>query len=93
MKAPLLLNLIEGGKTPLITLEEAKQLGFKIILYPVSALLAAAKAVLEVFRHLREKGTTIGVLDRLMSFEEFESVVGLDRFFRLADELKVTEAT
>jgi len=93
VKAPLLLNLVEGGKTPLITLEEAKQLGFKIILYPVSALLATAKAVLEVFRHLRERGTTADILDRLMSFEEFESVVGLDKFYKLADELKVTEPT
>jgi len=93
VKAPLLLNLVEGGKTPLITLEEAKQLGFKIILYPVSALLATAKAVLEVFRHLRERGTTVDILDRLMSFKEFESVVGLDKFFKLADELKVTEPT
>jgi len=91
VKAPLLLNLVEGGKTPLITLEEAKQLGFKIILYPVSALLAATKAVLEVFRHLRERGTTADILDRLMSFKEFESVVGLDKFYKLADELKVTE--
>jgi len=91
VKAPLLLNLVEGGKTPLITLEEAKQLGFKIILYPVSALLATTKAVLEVFRHLRERGTTADILDRLMSFKEFESVVGLDKFLKLADELKVTE--
>lgn len=75
----LFANMIEGGKTPFLTAQELEQLGYKIVVYPLSALFSAAKAVLETFRILREQGTTLGA-PTLLSFHEFEEVIGVARF-------------
>lgn len=75
----LFANMIEGGKTPFLTAQELEQLGYKIVVYPLSALFSAAKAVLEALRTLRERGTTVGA-PTLLSFHEFEQVIGVGRF-------------
>lgn len=75
----LFANMIEGGKTPFLAAGELEQLGYKIVVYPLSALFSAAKAILETFRTLRERGTTTGA-PALLSFHEFEEVIGVSRF-------------
>jgi len=80
VKAPLVLNLIEGGRTPLVSVKEAEELGFKIVIFPVTALYAAAKAMLETLSLLREKGTALAYLDRLVTFPEFAKIVNTEKF-------------
>ena len=55
---PLLYNFVETGKSPLIPVAELEQLGFKIVIFPVSALLTVCRAVVEVMRQLKQRGTT-----------------------------------
>jgi methylisocitrate lyase len=74
--APLFANMIEGGKTPLLSSAELQALGFKMVVYPLSALFAAAQAILETYRTLFETKTTASRQASLMSFHEFEEVVG-----------------
>lgn len=83
--APLFANMVEGGKTPLLTYEELQELGYKMVVFPVSALLAATKAIEEVYAELFTKKTTAGVVDRLTKFHDFEEIVGVP-------ELRAAEA-
>ncbi len=74
--APLFANMIEGGKTPLLSSAELQALGFKMVVYPLSALFAAARAILDTYRVLFETKTTKSRAGMLMDFHEFEEVVG-----------------
>jgi methylisocitrate lyase len=71
-------NMIEGGRTPLYTPAELHELGYDLIVTPLSGLFAATKALREAYGALRAEGTLRERLDRLVSFSEFESVVDLD---------------
>ena len=64
LEPPYVANMLEGGVTPLLTREELASLGFRIAVFPLSGLFAAARAMKEVFAHLKEKGTTSDIVDR-----------------------------
>jgi methylisocitrate lyase len=81
--APLFANMIEGGKTPLLTSEELRELGYKMVVYPLSALFSAAKAVEETFRALFEAKTTASRRDAMVSFSEFEQFIGVPQWQEL----------
>jgi methylisocitrate lyase len=84
LPGPLVANMIERGVTPHLTRAELEQLGFRLIVCPLSGLFAASKAVLDVLTELRDAETTAGAYDRLMPFEEFGALVDLEA--RYADE-------
>ena len=75
---PLLYNFVETGKSPLIPVSELEQLGFKIVIFPVSALLTVCRAVGDVMSELKKRGTTAHLLDRMVSIEECFNIVGLN---------------
>lgn len=76
---PLACNLIEGGKTPLLPLEELKELGFFSVGYVLSALFASTYAVRGIFRHIRAAGTSQGFNDMVQFGEFFEFIGGNKR--------------
>ena len=76
-QVPLLFNWAEGGKTPPMPLERLKELGYRLIIFPISALLVAAKAVREVMAQIRKDGTPINAARDFMSFKEFNTLAGL----------------
>ncbi len=80
---PLVANMLEGGVTPLLTKEELGALGIQLVLWPLTALYASAKAMDEMFRLLKTAGTTRAALDRLISFQQFHDVIGLDAHYAL----------
>ena len=75
---PLLYNFVETGKSPLIPAPELENLGFKIVIFPVSALLTVCRVVGDVMRDLKELGTTAHLLDNMLSVEECFNTVGLN---------------
>ena len=85
---PLVANMIERGVTPLMGPEELKELGFQLIVWPLGPLYASAKALQEVYTTLRAHGTTQAILDRLISFNEFHNVVGLEEKYALDSRYK-----
>jgi methylisocitrate lyase len=87
--APLFANMIEGGKTPLLTWQELQDLGYKMVVFPLSALLAAAKAIAAVYDELHREKTTAGVRHRLMDFHEFEELIGVPELRALEDRYGV----
>jgi methylisocitrate lyase len=81
-------NMIEGVRTPLLSPAELHDLGFDLIVTPLSALFAATRAVREAFALLRSAGTLRGQTDRLVSFEDFEAVVDLSGHRRLEERYR-----
>jgi len=88
---PLLFNWAEGGKTPPMPYEKLKELGFKIIIFPISALLAATKAIREVLAEIKARGTPIGVMNKLVPFNEFNDLIGLPEIRKLEQLYKTKE--
>lgn len=74
--APLMFNWAEGGKTPPMSLERLRALGFRLIIFPISTLLAAARAVSTVLAQIRATGTPAQALDQLIPFDEFLAFIG-----------------
>lgn len=83
---PLLFNWLEGGKTPPLELERLKELGFRVILFPVSTLLEATRSIREMLNRIRAHGSPGAVVeDRLLLFEEFTDIIGLPRMQELEE--------
>ncbi|MEB3846990.1 MAG: methylisocitrate lyase [Desulfurococcales archaeon] len=73
---PLLANMTEFGKTPYLTVEQFKQAGFKIVIFPVTTFRYAMGAVREALRVLKEEGTQKPLLDKMMTRWEFYELIG-----------------
>lgn len=75
---PLLFNWAEGGKTPPTGLDRIRELGYRIVIYPLSALLAATAGVRDVMDRIKRDGSPISAVRDLPGFSEFTSLVGLE---------------
>jgi methylisocitrate lyase len=82
-------NMIEGGRTPLRTPAELHDLGFDLIVSPLTGLLAAAQQMQRAYATLAEKGTLRDDLDLVLSFDDFAPLVDLDQHY--ATEAKYAE--
>jgi carboxyvinyl-carboxyphosphonate phosphorylmutase len=74
---PLLFNWAEGGKTPPISLGRLTELGYRIVIFPISTLLAATAAMRGILREIAQAGTPAAVMGELPSFGEFTDFIGL----------------
>jgi 2-methylisocitrate lyase-like PEP mutase family enzyme len=74
---PLLFNWAEGGRTPPVSLARLSELGFRIVIFPIGALLSAATAVRSFLATLRRDGTPGGVLSDLPGIDDFVNTLGL----------------
>lgn len=77
-EGPHMANMIPGGLTPILSASELADIGYRIIAYPTINTYAVAKITAEVFEHLLSKGSFEGLEARLMDFERFNRLVGLD---------------
>jgi methylisocitrate lyase len=76
---PLFANMIEGGKTPSLSSRELEELGFKIVVFPLSGLFAATQAMEACFQYLKNHGTTAG-FENALSFKEFEELIDVPEY-------------
>jgi 2-methylisocitrate lyase-like PEP mutase family enzyme len=74
---PLLFNWAEGGKTPPVTLARLTELGYRIVIFPISTLLAATAAMRAILREIAVSGTPAAALADLPTFGEFVDFIGL----------------
>lgn len=72
----LLANMTEFGRSPYLPAGRLAELGYKLVIFPVTALRAAVKAAEDVLRAVREQGTQVGVLDRLQTRQELYERIG-----------------
>jgi methylisocitrate lyase len=84
---PVLANLTEFGLTRFFTLDELREAGVSIALYPLSASRAAARAAEGVYASIRTEGTQRSVVDRMQTRDELYEVLDYLRFERALDEL------
>ena len=75
--APLVANIIEGGKTPLLDVGELSQIGYQIIFYNLGSLYTVTRALMDYFGYVIRHGTSRGFAGPMVSFEEFNSLIGL----------------
>lgn len=76
LNVPVLANLTEFGKTPLLTLDELRGAGIAMALYPLSASRAAAAAARDVYAAIRRHGTQRSVIDKMQTRAELYDVLG-----------------
>ena len=83
IKAPLVANMIEGGATPISSAQALHKMGFRIILYPLSVLFANTYATMSILQELKKTGTTLKSKQNVVSFDQFNELVELQKFRRL----------
>ena len=86
LDVPLLYNYVETGKSPLLPAAELERLGFKIVIFPASALLSVVQAVRQLLTELKEKGTTAHLVENMTSLRDCFEAVGLSDM--LADDAR-----
>ncbi len=75
-----LANMLEGGRTPMPTVPEMEEMGYNIAIYCTGPVYAAAKAVRSYMETLKHDGTTKGIWENLLTFEEFNGFIGLPSY-------------
>ncbi len=70
-------NMVEGGKTPILSNQELKDIGFKMVIYANAPLKAAVKGTKELLLHLHGNGTTAGCEHLMISMKERNDITGL----------------
>lgn len=75
--APIPANLIPGGHTPLLSTQELQEMGYCMVAYPTASTYVVAKATMDYFTQLAATGTLKGMEDKMLNFDQFNTLVGL----------------
>ena len=76
---PSLVNIVDGGATPVLTAAELKDIGYRMAIYPASGFLASAAALRTVYRHIERTGSSAGLEVPLYDFQAFSKLLGFER--------------
>jgi methylisocitrate lyase len=76
--APNMANMVPGGRSPALSAAELEQLGFACVAHPTALSYVIARAARDLLHDLRETGSTLVAESRMMRFEEFNRLIGLD---------------
>ncbi|MGL1834724.1 isocitrate lyase/PEP mutase family protein [Rhodocyclaceae bacterium SMB388] len=76
---PLIANIVEGGRTPVLSRAVLEELGYRIAIFPASGFLAAGAALRSTFRTILDEGSTAGHEEALYPFNEFSKLMGFER--------------
>ncbi len=86
IEAPLMVNLVEGGFSPIINREILEELGFAIAISPVTALLSTAALLESVYRHLHEHGTSNGLPHEIMPIGDMHNLMGFGEIWEFDEK-------
>jgi len=87
VEVPVLANLTEFGATPLYSVDELRQVGVHMVLYPLSAFRAMNLAALNVYKEIRAKGTQRDVVAAMQTRDQLYEYLGYHAFEQKLDEL------
>ncbi|GGG18998.1 2-methylisocitrate lyase [Lysinibacillus alkalisoli] len=93
IQVPLLANMTEFGKTPYYTADEFKEMGYAMVIYPVTSLRVAAKAYERVFTMIRDKGTQADAVEDMQTRSELYEAIAYDDFESLDTNIAKTVLT
>ena len=83
---PLVANMVEGGRTPILSRAELERLRFKLAIFPASGFLAMGAALRSVYGEIRDSGSTKGWDGELYDFGEFSRLMGFERVWAFERE-------
>ena len=89
---PLLFNWAEGGKTPPISLDRLRELGYRIVIFPLSTLLAATGAMRRILLQIAQAGTPAAAIREFPTFTEFVDFIGLPQVHQAEQRYAVKPA-
>src|SRR5687768_12042265 len=75
---PLIANMVEGGRTPILDAAGLQSIGYRIAIFPALGFLAAGAAMEAVYSRLKERGSSANIDVPLYSFQKFGSMMGFD---------------
>lgn len=78
---PLVANMVEGGRTPILTRGQLEELGFSLAIFPASGFLAAAAALRDIYGTIAAQGSTAGAEGRLYPFDAFSRLMGFEEIW------------
>ena len=78
---PLLANIVEGGRTPVLPQARLEELGYQISIHPGSAFMAAAAAYKGIYGTLKSTGATLGTNTPMVPFSEMNALMGFDKIW------------
>ena len=93
ISAPLLANMTEFGKSPLLTFRQLSNLGYNIVIYPVSTFRLAMKASIEGLEEIKKNGTQEGLLHSMLTRSELYSLSRYDEYNELDQKILRTKKT
>ncbi len=83
INAPLLANMIEEGVTPNLTANQLRKMGYKMVVFPLSALYSSTFAIKQTLQTLKKTGTTKELKNKMITFQEFNDLVNLSNYNKL----------
>ncbi len=73
---PLLANIVDGGRTPVLGVDELREIGYQMAIFPATGFLAMGQALDSVYRHIHQQGSSKGVATPLYDFQAFSELMG-----------------
>jgi carboxyvinyl-carboxyphosphonate phosphorylmutase len=86
INAPLLANMIEEGATPNLSSQELEKLGFRMVVFPLSALYSSTYAIKNVLSSLKQTGMTYNLKNEMITFNEFNEFVNLPKYNKMEEK-------
>jgi 2-methylisocitrate lyase-like PEP mutase family enzyme len=86
---PKLINMFEGGKTPLVPLARLEALGYRIVIIPSDLQRAAIRAMQDTLAAIKRDGNSRAVAERMTTFTEREAIVGTPEYLRLDERYRI----
>jgi carboxyvinyl-carboxyphosphonate phosphorylmutase len=74
---PVLANMVEGGRTPLMNAKKLEALGYNLVIFPTASTYITAQAVTNLMQELKKSGTTEALMGDMIAFADFNALVGL----------------
>jgi methylisocitrate lyase len=85
---PLFVNMVEGGKTPILESSELKDMGYKVAVYPLTGLFASTNSIISCFDHLKKYKTTLGYRNEF-GFSDFEKIIDMAKYRKMDMKFKL----
>jgi methylisocitrate lyase len=82
-EVPVIANMVEGGRSPFLSVKELENIGYDIVIFPTSSTYVTAKAIKELLQVLKQDGTTKNYFDHMIPFNEFNKMIGLPKIYEI----------
>jgi methylisocitrate lyase len=83
LAAPLLANMTEFGQTPFFSAEQFREMGYRMVIFPASAMRVAIKAVYDLFSEIRRTGTQQRMVERMFTRQQLYELLDYDGMLNL----------